>query len=105
MILLYKLAPGDMVTLEAKYHKCLFAELVAYMEDYYKAIVAPVIKLSDLGQLFKTCLELFDDGWIHTSRLKSRSLSVLPNFRETSQGQDVLLSFRDDFGWRTHKGM
>ena len=65
----------------------VFAELVAYMEDFYKETsVAPVFKLSDLGQLYKTCSEQLDDRCIHTSRLKSQLLSVLSNFRETPQG-------------------
>jgi len=83
--LLAKLAPGDMIALEAKYHsRCLvalynrardvrvmhvnedhadlhgiaFAELVAYMEDFrIDEGVAPVFKLSDLAQLYKLRLE------------------------------------------------
>ena len=83
--LLAKLAPGDMIALEAKYHgRCLvalynrardsrtmhvnedhadlhgiaFAELVAYMEDFrMEGSVAPVFKLADLAHLYKLRLE------------------------------------------------
>ena len=79
--LLAKLAPGDMIALEAKYHlKCLstlynraratdstssdsdsnahlygiaFAELVAFMEDLHKEeSVAPIFKLKDLAHMY-----------------------------------------------------
>ena len=83
--LLAKLAPGDMIALEAKYHRrCLvalynraraanserineahddlhgiaFAELVAFMVDFRaEEGVAPVFKLADLAHLYKTRLE------------------------------------------------
>jgi len=83
--LLAKLEPGDMIALEAKYHrKCLvnlynraralentvsvkscdahlhgiaFAELVAFMEDLRKEDIAPVFKLTDLALMYKTRLE------------------------------------------------
>lgn len=85
--LLAKLAPGDMVALEAKYHtKCLtklynraraaaastsadagvdtrlngiaFAELVTFMEDTRKEEgIIPTFKLSDLACMYKTRLE------------------------------------------------
>ena len=82
---LAKLAPGDMIALEAKYHgRCLvalynrarnartvhvnedhadlrgiaFAELVAYTEDLrMEGSVAPVFKLANLAHLYKLCLE------------------------------------------------
>ena len=84
--LLAKLAPGDMIALEAKYdYKCLvqlynraravdrtcadkdidarlhgiaFAELVAYIEDFHmEESVAPVFKLADLANMYKAHLE------------------------------------------------
>lgn len=84
--LLTKLAPGDMVALEAKYHtKCLtklynraraadstradtdvdtclngiaFAELVTFIEDTSKEEgIVPTFKLSDLARMYKTRLE------------------------------------------------
>ena len=85
-LLLAKLATGDMIAIEAKYHKsCLtalynraravasstsgnnqcnnldsvaLAELAAYMEDCHNEMdIAPVFKLSDLAQLYETHLE------------------------------------------------
>ena len=85
-VLLTKLAAGDMIAIEAKYHKsCLtalcnkaravagstsgsnqhnnldsiaLAELVAYMEDCRNETdIAPVFKLTDLAQLYKARLE------------------------------------------------
>lgn len=83
--LLAKLAPGDLIALEAKYHhKCLaalynrarsarshavedsnanlhgiaFAELVAYIEDFRsESSIAPVFKLADLAEMYKARLE------------------------------------------------
>ena len=83
--LLSKLAPGDMISLEEKYHgRCLvglynrarkaramhvsedhadlhgiaFAELVAYIEDFQmEGVFAPVFKLADLAHLYKLRLE------------------------------------------------
>ncbi|MGH0153333.1 UNVERIFIED_CONTAM: hypothetical protein FKN15_028536 [Acipenser sinensis] len=73
--LLARLAPGDMIALEAKYHlKCLvklcnraadstgaddstgaFAELVAYMEDVHmEESVSPVFQLADLAHIDST---------------------------------------------------
>ncbi|MGH0134870.1 UNVERIFIED_CONTAM: hypothetical protein FKN15_067568 [Acipenser sinensis] len=85
--LLAKLAPGDMIALEAKYHlKCLvklynrarvadstgadddpnghlhniaFTELVAYMEDFcMEESVSPVFQLADLTHMYKARLAL-----------------------------------------------
>ena len=83
--LLAKLAPGDMIAVEAKYHGrflmalynrardartmhvnedhadfhgIAFAELVAYIEDFrMEGSVAPVFKLADLAHLYKLRLE------------------------------------------------
>ena len=68
--------------------------------------IAPVFKLSDLAQLYKTRLEQLGvevDGRVHTSRLKLRLLAVLPNLKATSQGKNVMLSFDDDIGGALQK--
>ena len=49
--------------------------------------------------MYKTRLEQLGaeiNGCVHTSRLKIRLLSVIPNLRATSQGRNVLISFDDD---------
>ena len=132
--LLAKLSPGDMIALEAKYHsRCLaalynkartassahasedhadlhgiaFAELVAYIEDFrMEESIAPVFKLADLAQLYKTRLEqlgVVTDGHVHTSRLKVRLLSVFPDLRAHLQGRSMMLSFDDDIGGALRK--
>ncbi|MGH0140059.1 UNVERIFIED_CONTAM: hypothetical protein FKN15_071279 [Acipenser sinensis] len=104
--LLARLAPGDMIALEAKYHlKCLvklynraadstgadedldghlrdiaFTELVAYMEDFHmEESVSPVFQLADLAHMYKARLEQLGavvEGRIHT-RLKIGLLLLL----------------------------
>lgn len=124
--LLAKLAPGDMIATEAKYHRnCLrmfynrtreaapkdedearlhgiaFAELVAFMEDMRSDGCAPVFKLADLADLYKTRLEQLGatvESRIHTTRLKLRLLSALPDLRAYSKGRDMLLTFTEDIG-------
>ena len=106
MELLAKLAPRDMIAIEAKYHRnCLrilynrarqaapkdehedearrhgiaFAELVAFMEDMRGDDCAPVFKLADLGDMYTVRLEQLGvtvETRIHTTRLKMRLLSV-----------------------------
>ena len=77
------------------------------MEDCHNEMdIAPVFKLSDLAQLYKTRLEQLGvevDGRVHTSRLKLRLLAVLPNLKATSQGKNVMLSFDDDIGGALQK--
>lgn len=125
--LLAKLSAGDMVAIEAKYHRnCLralynkirpaalkdeeedrlhgiaFAELVVFMEDMHaNEDNAPVFKLSDVANLYKTRLEQLGasvTSRIHTTRLKDRLLSVLPDLTAHSEGRDTLLLFNKDIG-------
>lgn len=126
--LLVKLAPGDMIALEAKYHRnCLrmlynkarqaapkdeqekeaqlhgiaFAELVAFMEEKRGDDCVPVFKLADLGDLYQRRLEQLNatvGNRIHTTRLKNRLLSEFPDLMAHSQGKDILLTFQDDIG-------
>ena len=126
--LLAKIAPGDMMALEAKYHRnflrmlynktrkavskdeheedaqphgIAFAELVAFMEGRRSDDCAPVFKLADLGNLYQVRLEQLgatEGNRIHTTRLKNRLLSELPGLLPHSQGRDTLLTFQDDIG-------
>ena len=62
---------------------------------------APVFKLTDNAQLYKVRLEqlgLSVEKRIHTTRLKKRLLSALPDLRAHSQGRDIILSFEKDIG-------
>ena len=111
---LAKLAPGDMIALEAKYHlKYLstlynrarattssdsdsnahlygiaFAELVAFMEDFHKEeSVAPIFKLKDLAHMYTIRLKqlgVTTENRIHASRLKNRLLSVILDLKACS---------------------
>lgn len=124
--LIAKLAPADMIALEAKYHtKCLlklydsakqagntladpdghlhgiaFAELVSYMDEYrIEESVNPVFKLADMANIYKARLVQLGaavDGRIHSTRLKMRLLSVFPDLREYKEGCNVLLTFDTD---------
>ena len=110
-----------MIAIEAKYHhdflcslynrgndgdSCLhgiaFAELVAFLEDMKSdEDSAPIFKLIDITQLYKDRLEQLGvtvEKRIHTTRLKNRLLSALPDLRAHSQGRDTLLSFEKDIG-------
>ena len=86
---------------EARLHGIAFAELVAFMEDMRSDGCAPVFKLADLADLYKTRLEQLGatvESRIHTTRLKLRLLSVLPDLRAYSKGRDMLLTFTEDIG-------
>ena len=75
---------------------------MAYLEDMNSdENNAPVFKLTDIAQLYKTRLEqlgLTVGERIHTTRLKERLLSELPHLRAHSRGSDTLLSFEKDIG-------
>ncbi len=122
--LLAKLAAGDMIAIEAKYHsKCLAAlynkarsakqvcsesndshlhgiELVAFMEDFrMEQNISPVFKLADLAKLYQTRLEELGGSTksrVHTSRLKHRLLSAFPDIKAYMQGRSAMLTFDDD---------
>ena len=83
-------------------HGIAFGELVAFMEDMHSdKDIAPTFKLTDMGQLYRARLEQFGvtvKNRIHTTRLKLRLLSALPDLRESSDGRDVRLAFQNDIG-------
>ena len=84
----------------AHLHGIAYAELVAFMEDLHKEeSVAPIFKLKDLAQMYTIRLKqlgVTTENRIHTSRLKNRLLSVIPDLKACSQGRDVILSFDED---------
>ena len=113
--LLAKLSAGDMVAIEAKYHRnCLralyedhlhgiaFAELMLFMEDMHADEAnAPVFKLSDVANIYRTRLRQLGamvTNIIHTTRLKDRLLSELPDLGAYSQGRDTILLFEKNVG-------
>ena len=127
--LLAKLAAGDIIAIEAKYHnRCLcalynrarqasprdndaeedrmhgiaFAELVVFLEDMSSdEDSAAVFRLSDLARLYKDRLEQLGvtvDSRIHSTRLKNRLISELPELRAHSEGRDTILTFQKNTG-------
>jgi hypothetical protein len=129
--LLAKLSSADMIAQDAKYHRnCLrslynrarkaetnieersessleaiaFAELVGFIEEAHDDDdQAPVFKLSDLADMYKTrCLQLgasIEDR-IHVTRLKNKLLSAIPGLeaRKPTDKKNILLSFQEDVG-------
>ena len=78
---------------------------MAFIEDFRKEDIAPAFKLADLALMYKTRLEQLGvdvGGRIHTSRLKDRLLSVLPDLQvhsqQESQGKCIILTFDEDVG-------
>ena len=75
---------------------------MAFLEDMKSdEDSAPIFKLIDIAQLYKDRLEQLGvtvEKRIHTTRLKNRLLSALPDLRAHSQGRDTLLSFEKDIG-------
>ena len=63
--------------------------------------VNPVFKLADLANTYKARLEQLGaavEGRIHSTRLKTRLLSVFPDLRECKEGCNVLLTFDKHIG-------
>ena len=118
--LLAKLAGGDMIAIEAKYHTaCLakyyrragqmksdtdqdedkplcgiaFADLVAYIESCRGS--NSVFYLSKLCKMYSNILcELgVDAGRTHGTRLKAKLLDAIPDLKETTKDKLVLLAF------------
>ena len=80
---------------EDRLHGIAFAELVLFMEVMHaNEDNAPVFKLSDMANLYKTRHEQLDatvTNRMHTARLKDKLLYVLLDLRAHSQGRDTLL--------------
>ena len=126
--LLAKLSAGDMIALEAKYHRnCLttynkarqatekqekeenyshlhgiaFAELVAYMEDMRDEESVSVFKLIGMVSLYKKKLQQLGvtvGNRIQSTCLKGRLLSTLLDLTVHLQGREILLTFKKDIG-------
>ncbi|CAB4038770.1 Hypothetical predicted protein [Paramuricea clavata] len=83
-------------------HGIAFAELVSYIEDVQNDnIVAPVLYLADLISLYTKRLEQLGtslSGRVHSTRLKNKILCYFPEMEAHSQGNKVILVFKDHIG-------
>lgn len=82
-------------------HGIAFAELVSHIETFREMVEAkPVFKMQDLRTLYVHRLhELgFQDAQVHTTRLKERILSAVPDLRAQMDGREVLLAYDQDIG-------
>ena len=82
-----------------------FAELVSYIEmqkDQDTNETTPVFKLTHLAKLYASRLEELgiaaDDTRVHKMRLKERILEAIPDLRDSIQGKDVILMYKQDIG-------
>jgi len=76
------------------------AELVTHIGDLRKEDISPVFKLTDLTQMYKNRLDHLGaavEGRIHSSRLKDRLLSAIPDLKAHPQENSIILSFDEDF--------
>ena len=75
---------------------------MAFLEDMSSdEDSAPVFKMIDITELYTERLKqlgLTVEARFHTTRLKNRLLSALPDLRPHSHGRDILLSFEKDIG-------
>ena len=83
-------------------HSIAFAGLISYIEEVRKeSLVAPVFKLSDLVGLYTSKLQQLGThatGRVHSTKLKNRILSYLPDMNAHKQGRDVGLVCNEDVG-------
>jgi len=83
-------------------HGIAFAELVSFIEDRISdEDSAFVFKLTDIAELYQVRLQQLGvtvKKRIHTTRLKNRLLTAIPDLRAYSQGRDTLLSFANHTG-------
>ena len=80
-------------------HSIAFAKLVAYMEDVRDEESVSVFMLTDMVSLYKKRLLQLGvtvGNRIHSSRLKVRLLSALPDLTAHVQGREILLTFKED---------
>ena len=80
----------------------VFAELVLYLEETrQRDESAPVFKLAELSQLYKSRMEQLGvevDNRVHSTRLKEGLLAEFPDMRAYTKGRDVLMAFENDIG-------
>jgi hypothetical protein len=75
---------------DARLHGIVFAELVAYMEDFRnEEDIAPIFKLADLVGLYTARLKQLGASVlnrVHSTRLKIRLLAAFPDLTAHSEG-------------------
>ena len=82
-------------------HGIAFAEFVAYMEDMRDEESVSVLKLTDMVSLYKKRLQQLGvtaGNRIHSTRLKIRLLSALPDLTAHEQGREIFLTLKEDIG-------
>ncbi|CAG2195184.1 unnamed protein product [Mytilus edulis] len=83
-------------------HGIALAELVSFIEESRSEDnVAPVFKMSDLSKMYGNRLEKMgaeQEGRVHSTRLKNRLLTYVPDIEAYKQGRENLLAFKDDMG-------
>ena len=65
------------------------------------SLVAPMFKLTDLVNLYRTRLEQLGTpvtGRVHSTKLKNRILNYFPDMDAHKQGRDVVLACNEDVG-------
>eukprot|EP00112_Aurelia_sp_Birch-Aquarium-sp1_P005412 Seg1614.17 transcript_id=Seg1614.17/GoldUCD/mRNA.D3Y31 product="hypothetical protein" protein_id=Seg1614.17/GoldUCD/D3Y31 len=97
--LLGKLSAGDMVALDAVYHaqynRARKESQVMNNEDSSERALAGIV-FAELSQMQQ--LGVQTELRIHSTRLKERLLSHIPNLQAHRSGRDVLLAIQDDVG-------
>ena len=116
-----KLRAGDMVALEAKYHKSYLTTLsnkphstrlkaakvdddekIRYIEESQgeskSVLVFKIAKLSEMYTSRLKHLGIVQPSALHSTRLKNRILASIPSLRAYQQGRDMLLAFNSNTG-------
>ncbi|CAG2243194.1 unnamed protein product [Mytilus edulis] len=79
-----------------------FNEINSYqLESRSEDNVAPVLKMLDLSNMYGNRLEKMgaeQEGRVHSTRLKTRLLTYIPDIEAYKQGRENLLAFKDDIG-------
>lgn len=126
--LLFKLAGGDMVAIDATYHtKCLvalynrarqnysaedqsasrihataFAEVVSYIEEFRESHeTVPVFTVAELSKIYSSILEdlgVDQTVRVHTTRLREKLEAEIPDLISYKRGRDIVLAFDQHMG-------
>ena len=82
----------------------VLGEILDYIKDSYQAAeTIPIFKLSNLKSLYCQRLQFYGASMesiqkVHSSRLKEKILSLMPELGEHKQGRDVILTFKGEAG-------